>query len=270
MLITFIYLPIYNDFYLYNNFLIFLISFISNTFSSISGGGAGLIQLPVLILFGVPYYQALATHKVATVALGLGGSIRNFKYLRNDINVLWQILLFGSPGVILGSSIVKIISEQYLYLILGIISIILSIYSFRKPGLGLNSKNNILISQLSLKFIIPIFFIGILNGSVSSGTGLLVTILLIKTFKMDFLRAVSLTFFTVGIFWNAVGALFLSRIGYIPANLLLILILGSFTGGFFGAHLSNLKGNKLIKNTFTVVCLLVGVSLLLKSIIYLI
>ncbi len=266
MLITLIFLPINTDVYFYNNVLIFLISFISNTFSAISGGGAGLIQLPALILFGLPYYQALATHKIATVALGVGGSIRNFKNLENDIYVLWQILLFGTPGVILGASIVKFLSDQYLYLILGLISIILAIYSFHKPDLGLNSTKNIINSQLKLKFIIPIFFIGILNGSVSSGTGLLVTILLIKTFKMDFLRAVSLTFFTVGIFWNAIGAFSLSRIGYIPTNLLFILILGSFTGGYFGAHLSNLKGNKLIKSTFTIICLLVGVSLLLKSI----
>jgi len=40
-----------------------LISFFSNTFSAISGGGAGLLQLPALILSGVPYYQALASHK---------------------------------------------------------------------------------------------------------------------------------------------------------------------------------------------------------------
>ena len=270
MLTTFIYLQKSNDFYFYNKVLIFLISFISNTFSAISGGGAGLIQLPALILSGLPYYQALATHKVATVALGFGGSIRNYKSLRSDVYILWQILLFGTPGVVLGSSIVKFLSEQYLYLILGIFSIILAIYSFRKPSLGLYSTTNIINSQIELRFIIPIFFIGILNGSVSSGTGLLVTILLIKSFKMDFIRAVSLTFFTVGIFWNAIGAFFLSRIGYIPANLLVILILGSFTGGYFGAHLSNLKGNKLIKNTFTVVCLLVGVSLLVKSIGYLI
>ena len=166
----------------------------------------------------------------------------------------------------MGASIVKFLSEQYLYLILGLISIILAIYSFYKPSLGLNSTKNIINSQLKLKFIIPIFFIGILNGSVSSGTGLLVTILLIKTFKMDFLRAVSLTFFTVGIFWNAIGAFTLIRIGYVPSNLLVFLILGSFTGGYFGAHLADLKGNKLIKSTFNIVCLLVGVSLLVKSI----
>ena len=266
MLITFNYFQIIIDFNLNNNFLIFVISFFSNTFSAISGGGAGLIQLPALLLSGIPYYQALATHKVATVALGLGGSIRNFKSLKNDINVLLQILFFGIPGVILGTSIVKFLSEQYLYLLLGIFSTILALYSFLMPSLGLNSADININYRLKFRFIILIFLIGILNGSVSSGTGLFVTILLIKTFKMDFLRAVSSTFFTVGIFWNAIGAFLLSRIDDIPTNLLVILVLGSFTGGYFGAHLSNLKGNILIKNTFTVVCLFLGVSLLIKSI----
>ena len=270
MLTISLYQQINNDSHLPNNLLIFLISFVSNTFSAISGGGAGLIQLPTLIISGLPYYQALATHKAATVALGLGGSIRNFKSLKKDIYVLTQILFFGTPGVILGSSIVKFLSEQYLYFILGIFSIFLALYSLLRPNLGLNSVKNNVNLKFKLSFIIPIFLIGIVNGSVSSGTGLLVTILLIKTFQMDFLRAVSLTFFTVGIFWNAIGAFFLSRIGSIPTNLLVILTLGSFTGGYYGAHLSNLKGNKLIKMTFTLVCLLVGVTLLIKSIVFLI
>ena len=105
-----------------------------------------------------------------------------------------------------------------------------------------------------------------MNGSISSGTGLLVTILLIKTFGMDFLRAISLTFFTVGIFWNFTGAIILSKIGSLPLNILILLIIGSFTGGYFGAHLSKLKGNILIKKTFTIVCLFVGISLLFKSV----
>ena len=260
-----IYLDISSNFLSYNNVLIFLISFFSNTFSSISGGGAGLVQLPALILSGIPYYQALATHKVATVALGLGGSIRNFRSLKNDIYVVWQLLLFGTPGVILGSSIVKFLSEKYLYLLLGLFSIFLALYTLGKPNLGLKSKDKNINFRLKLKFVVPIFLIGILNGSFSSGTGLMVTFLLIKVYDMNFLRAVSLTFLTVGIFWNAIGAFFLSRIGILSSNLLLILILGSFTGGYFGAHLSNLKGNKLIKKTFTVVCLLVGFSLLIKS-----
>ena len=102
MFISFNYYQISNDFNLLNNLSIFLISFISNTFSAVSGGGAGLIQLPALLLSGIPYYHALATHKVATVALGLGASIRNFKSLRKDSYGLLQILFFGTPGVIFG------------------------------------------------------------------------------------------------------------------------------------------------------------------------
>ena len=91
---------------------IFFVSFISNIFSAISGGGAGLVQLPALILFGVPYYQALATHKFATVALGIGGTMRNYKSLKNDFPVLLEILFYGIPGVIVGTSIVGLISEE--------------------------------------------------------------------------------------------------------------------------------------------------------------
>ena len=170
------------DHSLHKNIYIFLISFFSNTFSAISGGGAGLLQLPALILSGIPYYQALSSHKLATVALGLGGSLRNYKSLRNDIGVARQILIFGLPGVILGTSIVKYILEQYLYLFLGIISILLALYSFFKSDLGLSSGNIKLKLFHKIRFLIFIFLVGILNGSISSGTGLLVTILLIKTF----------------------------------------------------------------------------------------
>jgi len=251
----------------YKSISIFLISFFSNTFSAISGGGAGLIQLPALILSGLPYYQALSSHKLATVALGLGGSLRNYKSLKNDIYVACQILVFGLPGVIFGASIVEFISEEYLYLFLAIISILLAFYSFIKSDLGQSSWNKKLNLIHKIKFLILIFIIGILNGSISSGTGLLVTILLIKTYGMDFLRAISLTFFTVGIFWNFTGAIFLSKIGPVSSNILLLLIAGSFVGGYCGAHLSHLKGNKLIKKTFTIVCFFVGITLFIKSII---
>ena len=117
-----------------------------------------------------------------------------------------------------------------------------------------------------MRFIVFVFIIGILNGSISSGTGLLVTILLIKTFGLDFLKAISITFFCVGIFWNASGAIALSQIGVFPLNILIVLLLGSFLGGLLGAHLSNLKGNKIIKKFFTFLCFLVGVSLILKFI----
>jgi uncharacterized membrane protein YfcA len=56
--------------------VLFVISFVANAFSAFAGGGAGLIQLPLLIFLGLPFAIALATHKVASVALGIGATIR--------------------------------------------------------------------------------------------------------------------------------------------------------------------------------------------------
>ena len=254
------------SFSIFNNLIILLISFLSNLFSAISGGGAGLIQLPALIHLGIPYYQAMALHKAATVALGVGSTSRNLKNIKNDSLIITELLIFGIPGVLLGTSIVKYLSEEILYLLLGIFSLFLGIYSVYKQNLGLQTITKNINLKINIKFIIFVFLIGVLNGAISSGTGLFVTILLIKTFGIDFLRSISITFLTVGIFWNATGAISLSRIGTVPIDLLIILIIGSFLGGLLGAHLTYLKGNKLIKNSYTIICFLISISLFIKSI----
>ena len=38
------------------------IAVVANALSTFAGGGAGLIQLPALILLGLPFASALATH----------------------------------------------------------------------------------------------------------------------------------------------------------------------------------------------------------------
>ena len=100
----------------YESISIFLISFFPILFRQFLEVEQALLQLPALILSGVPYYQALASHKLATVALGLGGSLRNYKSLNNDIYIAWQILIFGLPGVIFGASIVNLyLNNIYIY-----------------------------------------------------------------------------------------------------------------------------------------------------------
>ncbi|MDA3807929.1 MAG: sulfite exporter TauE/SafE family protein, partial [Thiomicrorhabdus sp.] len=62
-----------------NQIGLFAISLIANLFSALAGGGAGLLQLPALLFLGLPFGTALATHKVASVFLGLGATARHLK-----------------------------------------------------------------------------------------------------------------------------------------------------------------------------------------------
>jgi len=243
--------------------LIFIISLVANLFSALSGGGAGLIQLPALIFLGLPFGVALATHKVATIALGIGATARHLKESRINRDFALVMLLAGLPGVVLGASFILQVPDQIAKMALGILTIGLGIYSLFSPNLGQTlalknrHKKGYLIGGLTL------FFIGILNGSLTSGTGLFVTIWLIRWFGMDYKLAVAYTLIFVGLFWNASGAITLGLLGDIHWLWIPALLLGSLIGGYIGAHLSIVKGNKLIKRSFEVVTLLIGLKLVM-------
>ena len=74
-----------------SHFLIAFISVLSNFLSAFSGGGAGLIQLPALIFLGLPFTKALATHKIASIALGVGASIRHSR--EKTLSIYHSILI---------------------------------------------------------------------------------------------------------------------------------------------------------------------------------
>jgi uncharacterized membrane protein YfcA len=156
--------------------LIFVISLIANLFSALSGGGAGLIQLPALIFLGLPFGIALATHKVATIALGIGATARHLKDNKIQSDYALLMVLTGVPGVILGASFILQVPDELAKTALGLLTMGLGIYSFFSPDLGqmFLQKNRHFKGYLIGGLVL--FLIGILNGSLTSGTGLFVTL----------------------------------------------------------------------------------------------
>lgn len=237
-------------------------SLIANTFSALAGGGAGLIQFPVLLFLGLPFSIALATHKIASVALGVGASARYFRedFLQQKFALF--MLLTGVPAVILGSFAAIEIPDVIAKTVLGFLTISLGVYSVFQTQLG---QTHILKNQDKSGFIIGglcLFLIGFLNGSLASGTGLFATILLVKWFGMDYKRAVAYTLVIVGLTWNGVGAITLALISEVKWAWIPVLLIGSFVGGYLGAHLAVLKGNLWIKRGYEIVTILVGLNLL--------
>ena len=107
-----------------------------------------------------------------------------------------------------------------------------------------------------------LFGLGFLNGSLTSGTGLFVTLLLVGWFGLDYKRATAYTMILVGLFWNGTGALTLTLLTPPQWSWLPMLVLGSLLGGYWGAHLAINKGNPLIKRVFEMVTILSGISLI--------
>jgi len=110
-----------------------------------------------------------------------------------------------------------------------------------------------------------IFMIGILNGSLTSGSGLFVTLWLVRWFGLSYPKAVAHPLILVGLAWNGTGALVLGFSGEIRWSWIPALIAGSLAGGYLGAHLSLRKGSRLVKSAFEWLALLMGASLLIRS-----
>lgn len=242
--------------------LLFVISLIANAFSAFAGGGAGLLQFPVLIFLGLPFAVALATHKVASVALGVGATIRHLRQSSLERRFVGFILLSGLPGVVIGASVILQVPGRSAEIALGCLTIALGVYSWRKGELGQEyALRNRQGWPLWFGGIV-LFVIGVLNGSLTSGTGLFVTLWLVRWFGFDYQRAVAYTLVLVGVFWNGSGAVTLGMLGEIRWDWLPALLLGSLLGGYLGAHLAITHGNRAIKRVFEVVTLLVGVKLI--------
>lgn len=239
------------------------LAIVANWFSALAGGGAGLIQLPMLIFLGLPFPLALATHKIATVALGLGATGRHLKGGQLQPWLLLLIGIAGIPGVVVGALFIIGVDSRSAELALGVLTLALSLYSIFKPDLGLTSserhrdKKGILIGGLVL------LAIGFANGALSAGSGLFVTLWLVYWFGLDYKVAVAHTLVAVGLGWNGAGAVTMGSVAEVQWSWIPALLLGSVIGGYLGAHTSIKSGNLTIKRLYETITALAGIKLLI-------
>jgi uncharacterized protein len=242
--------------------ILFVASLAANFFSALSGGGAGLIQFPMLIFLGLPFGVALATHKVASVALGLGATLRHFRESHLERRFSLIILGAGLPGVVLGAATILQVPEKLATLLLGVLTLSLGLYSIFKPRLGMDYAPRNDTGMPLLAGMAGLFIVGFLNGSITSGTGLFLTLWLIRHFGLDYKRAVAYTLILCGVVWNGTGALVLGVLGTIAWDWMPALLAGSVIGGYLGSHVAIRKGNLWIKRSFEVVTILIGLKLI--------
>ena len=249
---------------MFEQLILFVASLAANFFSALSGGGAGLIQFPMLIFLGLPFAIALATHKVASVALGVGATLRHMKESHLERRFSLIILAAGLPGVVLGAVTILQVPERAATLALGVLTLGLGVYSVFKPRLGMDYEPKNQQGAGLLMGMAGLFFVGFLNGSITSGTGLFLTIWLISYFGLDYARAVAYTLILCGLIWNGTGALVLGVIGTVAWDWMPALLAGAVIGGYLGSHLAIRKGNLWIKRAFEIVTILIGLKLILS------
>ncbi len=250
-----------------NSSLLFFGSLTASTLSSLAGGGAGLLQFPLLIFLGLPFSVALATHKIATVAMGLGAAGSHLKSKTLSLPLMTYLTAIGSLGVVIGANLVVNINGDIGEFLLGMLILILGIYSRTKSALGHQEKPTHRDKKGWIVGGLVLILLGIFNGSLTAGSGLVVTLFLVRWFGFSYKQAVALTLICVGLFWNGIGAIAIINAGVSPHwPWVPILLVASFFGGWLGAYLTTKLSNSIIKTAFELLTFAVGIKLILGAI----
>lgn len=247
--------------------LTFIASFAACFFSSLSGGGAGLILLPVLLFTGLPFINALASHKLAVGFIGVGSTTRYIRENLIDWKVFWWTALVGLPFVVWGTRFAASIPGEVMKPVVGGVILGMVVISWlKKPNPGifkphLLSKKIFLIG--TLLFVPAAFY----SGWISAGSGVFTTFTYLWLLRYDQLHATAMTLSANGIFWNGVGAVAHILLGHVIWPLAPGLILGAILGSYYGASVGIKKGNPFLRKMFLGTAAFTGAILLIPTIL---
>lgn len=234
--------------------------------AAVSGGGAGFILLPVLILVGgLPFFTALGTHKISMLMLGVTSVMKNHKRGVLQAKIIALLLLFGTPGCILGTYTISLVDSHLAEKVLGIITIAMACYSLFSKKFQAEHADHNLSAARYLAGGLAMFAVAFSSGALSSGAGLFATLVMIVILKIDLKAAISYSMIFVASYFNLVGALMVGALGSINWPYLPTLLLGCFIGGYLGASLLNRLPVRVVKYIFCSVAALSGVLLLIAS-----
>lgn len=225
-----------------------LVAFVAGYIDAVAGGG-GMLNLPTLLLAGVPPVSALAVNKITGIA---GTTVAVIKYAL-ERKIHWKTVLIASiPCLIvsyIGGRIALDLSPSVLaWAILLCIPLALFIVLGDKP----NESGSSAQSNNPVKVIAAISPIGFYDGILGPGTGTYMAIAVRKVLKFDLLNATA-TIKPLNLLTNVGASIAFLSAGKVIWSIAVPMLLASSVGGWVGSHSAIKGGDKFIRTLLIVV-----------------
>lgn len=241
--------------------IIFITGLIATALSSMSGGGASVINIPVLLALGVPFPVATVSQKISSAFWVLPAS---FNYLK-DRKVDWFFLtifgLIGLIGVYLGVQIVSSFDQRTLEIIVGILILLLVAHTFFRKDIGLSERKAHSKGKQILTYTFALIM-GFYESIFGAGNGIMFATVTLHTKGFDFMDALGY-YFSIAFPWVIFASFLFIQKGFFDINVAIPIVLGSLIGGYVGSRYAKYKGNKFIKTMFVVIGGLLAIKLLI-------
>lgn len=234
--------------YLMYIFLIFM-GFLAGFVDAIAGGG-GLISLPALTYTGMPISLALGTNKLQS---SIGTSVAVFKYYKDgfiDFKTVYRGLIMGVIGAICGVVTVHFIPNQFMNYIVPFLMLAVFIFNLANKSLGIKEGKK----RMDEMVFFPVFgfLLSFYDAFFGPGVGNFWIILIVFFLGYTFLNASGYAK-VLNLKSNIFSLIMFMYFGSVNFTIGLLMAVGQFFGGYFGAKMVILKGSKLVRPIFMAV-----------------
>jgi uncharacterized membrane protein YfcA len=226
-------------------------------------GGGGLINLPLLLLFGMPVPTALGTNKLAGIA-GTATATATFAAARA---IRWPIVFAGAvaafAGALLGAHTVLQIDASTLRVIVSVLLLVVSAIVAFQPQMGANVGASAAQRSIWRSGAIGLAT-GFYDGFFGPGAGVFMIFLFVTWLGLDFLAASGISKATN--FASNLGAIAVFALaGTIDYRAGAVMAVGAVAGSFTGSRLAIVRGARFVRFVFLAMAWAIAIRLLLQA-----
>lgn len=230
-----------------------IFAFLAGFVDAIVGGG-GLIQTPaaLVLLPQLPVATVMGTLKIPAFS---GTSVAAYQYSKRvklNYRMLGLMAAIAFTAAFCGSKLLTMVSNSFIKPLLLIVLVLVAIYSYTNKQLGTHTEKQHTQKQQWWYAIAISLVIGFYDGFIGPGAGSFLVLAFIGIFGFDFINASANAKF-VNLSTNLGSIAFFLLSGKIIFSIALPMAACNMVGGWCGAKLALLRGNKFIRIFFLIV-----------------
>jgi uncharacterized protein len=239
--------------------LLGIVAFVAATIDALVGGG-GLINVPALLLAGLPPQLALGTNKLSGIA-GTATATATFAAARA---IRWPLVAGATVAALVGSAlgthVVLHTDPALLRIVVSVLLLLVSLVVTLNPRLGQDVARAAATRSIWRSSAIGLA-LGFYDGFFGPGTGIFMVFLFVAWLGLDFLGATGMA--KVANFASNLGSVIVFALaGAIDYRVGTVMAIGAVAGGFTGSRLAIVRGAPFVRYVFLAVAWTLAASLL--------
>lgn len=213
-------------------------------------GGGGLISVPALAVTGMPIALALGTNKLQS---SIGTSVAVYNYYRDGLinfKTVYRGLIMGLIGACLGAILANLISNQFMRYIVPFLMLSVYVFNLINKSLGIAAGKQRMDERGF--FAIFGFIFGFYDAFFGPGVGNFWIMAIVFFLGYTFINASGYAK-VLNLKSNLFALMIFIYFGQVNYLFGLVMAVGQFFGGYFGARMVIVNGSKLVRPFFMTV-----------------